>query len=189
VFTSSDLNDVVKMFSVFDEKSTYEPLEGKAFESESDALRGADALGQLNRQRKKFKLSPIHLMIIGTEVILAMLLAIGFIVLRPGQRLSARELPLDGLVEVGAYNTTMSFHDNSDLLRGTAAANDYWKKLLDGGGVVSLNTEWALEQGLQESATSPTDSSQSIYQIDVFHALHCLVSTSIQGSLVHLINL
>ncbi|KAL6821252.1 hypothetical protein V8C40DRAFT_280592 [Trichoderma camerunense] len=53
-------------------------------------------------------------------------------------------------------------------------ADKYWRDLLDSGGVISLNTEWARKQGLRPSAQSPTDPSQSIYQVDVFHALHCL---------------
>ncbi|KAM4066823.1 hypothetical protein HRG_000841 [Hirsutella rhossiliensis] len=70
----------------------------------------------------------------------------------------------------------MRFENNSHLLADSRQADDYWRLLLKSGGVVSLDTEWALGQGLRPSAQSPTDASQSIYQIDVFHALHCLNS-------------
>ncbi|OIW32361.1 hypothetical protein CONLIGDRAFT_678765 [Coniochaeta ligniaria NRRL 30616] len=68
----------------------------------------------------------------------------------------------------------MTFHNQSDLLRSSEEADVYWARLLESGGVVSLDTEWARHSGLRESATSPTDPSQSIYQVDIFHALHCM---------------
>ncbi|KAB5576586.1 hypothetical protein GE09DRAFT_1216278 [Coniochaeta sp. 2T2.1] len=68
----------------------------------------------------------------------------------------------------------MTFHNQSDLLRSSDEADMYWARLLESGGVVSLNTEWARQSGLRKSATSPTDPSQSIYQVDIFHALHCM---------------
>lgn len=135
-----------------------------------------------NRKRIPTKSSKyskiIHAVIICFELLLCAVLVAGFVILDNTRRsLSSGGSALDGLAKLGTYNTTMSFHNNSDLLRYTPEANHYWKELLDTGGVVSLNTKWALEQGLKPSHMSPSDSSQSIYQVDVFHALHCLVSS------------
>lgn len=125
-------------------------------------------------------LRTIHLTVLVLEVCLLGLLGAGFIMLNATRQNLLSDLAsssrLDGLHQLGAYNTTMSFHNNSELLLSSDDADVYWARLLESGGVVSLDTEWALDQGLQVSAESPTDSSQSIYQVDVFHALHCLVS-------------
>ena len=113
-----------------------------------------------------------HVILIGVELVLAAVLVVGAVL---GTSCQARK-HLDGLSELGLYNTTMRFDNHSHLLRDSSEAKQYWSDLLDSGGVLSLNTKWALQQGLRASAASPTDPSHSIYQLDVFHALHCLVS-------------
>ncbi|KAK5993601.1 Hydroxylase cctR-like protein [Cladobotryum mycophilum] len=126
--------------------------------------------------------SIFHIAIISFELILCAFLVAGFVFLKNARESLTERVPLDGLLDLGSYNTMMKFENNSYLHRDTEEGNTYWKNLLESGGVVSLNTEWAQEQGLRPSAMSPTDSSQSIYQIDVFHALHCL--NSIRQNLV-----
>lgn len=118
----------------------------------------------------------IHAAIISIEVVLCIVLLAGSICLDRTRQALSIGAPLDGLSQLGLYNTTMRFQNNSNLVGYTHEAAEYWRDLLDNGGVVSLNTEWAQEQGLRPSAESPTDSTQSIYQVDVYHALHCMVS-------------
>lgn len=48
-------------------------------------------------------------------------------------------------------------------------------------GIVALETEWALQNGYAPSRLHSEDPTKSIYQIDMFHALHCVV-----GSLMNL---
>lgn len=119
----------------------------------------------------------LHVVIIAIETILAAILILGYILV---SQTHSPKPALDGLLNLNSYTTSSKFHNNSHLLRGSHEANTYWKTLLNSGGVVSLDTKWALSQGLSESATSPTDSSKSIYQVDVFHALHCMVSYTLR---------
>lgn len=67
-----------------------------------------------------------------------------------------------------------------DLLRGELQTPNLYQKGLAnhyviGDGIVAVDTEWAIRQNLTPSAAHPENATQSIYQVDVFHALHCLV--------------
>ena len=44
-------------------------------------------------------------------------------------------------------------------------------------GVVSVPTQWALDLGLTTSLANPDQPDQSVYQVDMYHSLHCLVCT------------
>ena len=125
----------------------------------------------------------IHAGVIIVELLIASVLILGFIDLHKSPRLTTSGPMLDGLVALGDYNSTRVFSNHSHLLYGDSdEATGYWRHLIETGGVVSLDTVWALDQGLRPSHQSPTDSNQSIYQVDVFHALHCLVSDFINFS-------
>lgn len=51
-------------------------------------------------------------------------------------------------------------------------------------GVVSVPTRWALDQGFASSLENPDRPGHSVYQVDMYHSLHCLVSsTSRVGSI------
>ena len=117
-----------------------------------------------------------HISIITFELILAGIVLAGFMYHSKSCGIQKVGGSLDGLLDLGGYNTTMTFRNNSHLLRDTWEAKKYWNDALETAGVLSLDTQWAFDQGLRPSAVSPTDPSQSIYQVDVFHALHCLVS-------------
>ncbi|KAF3015041.1 hypothetical protein E8E14_010274 [Neopestalotiopsis sp. 37M] len=41
-------------------------------------------------------------------------------------------------------------------------------------GIVAIDTEWALVHGYAPSVQHPEDASKSIYQIDMFHSMHCI---------------
>ena len=158
------------MFSSLKQEAAYKPLSEEA---------DANTAEQRPRLLQRLLKSPstFHYAIIILELVLCLLLISGFIVLDVTRRSLGSRVSLDGLSQLGAYNTTLRFENGSHLLAGSSEADHYWGELLSSGGVVSLDTQWALAQGLRQSATSPTDSSQSIYQVDVFHALHCLVRT------------
>ncbi|UKZ83799.1 hypothetical protein TrVFT333_011612 [Trichoderma virens FT-333] len=131
-------------------------------------------LSLLEQSFRRF--SVIHASILLLEVILCALLVFGFVALDQTRRTLGSKISLDGLSQLGSYNTSMRFQNGSKHMADSQDAGEYWRDLLGSGGVISLNTEWARSQGLRPSAQSPTDPSQSIYQVDVFHALHCLNS-------------
>lgn len=126
--------------------------------------------------RRSGSSTAIHAGIVFLELVACAVLIAGFVVLDEARPLqgTGRGL-LDGLARLASYNSSMRFDNGSSLLADSRQADDYWRRLLESGGVVSLDTDWALRQGLRPSAQSPTDASRSIYQVDVFHALHCLV--------------
>lgn len=137
--------------------------------------------GRINQTLRELMLSNVtHVIIVALELLLFAFLVVGFVILSQARQSTYGKPELDGLSRLGEYNTTREFSNHSHLLLGDSdEANGYWRHLIESGGVVSLDTEWALDQGLRASHQSPTDPSQSIYQIDVFHALHCLVSDSL----------
>ena len=133
------------------------------------------------QHRKHDRLQPrtilIHTVIIVFELALAVLVVAGFLHNTRG----TTPFPSNALdiLELNEYNSTVLFTNNSHLLKDSREADLYWQDLLLSGGVVSLDTSWAKANGLRKSATSPSDESQSIYQVDVYHALHCLVCCGI----------
>ncbi|KAK4087746.1 hypothetical protein ACCO45_003878 [Purpureocillium lilacinum] len=162
------------MFQATKLEAEYKPLaEG---DGDSDTIDDGQ-VQRHNRTDARTRSSRLfHVGVIGLELVLCVLLTAGFIVLDQSRRSLGSKVSLDGLSDLWSYNTTMRFENNSHLLADTHHADRYWSDLLESAGVVSLNTEWAHHQGLTPSAQSPTDPTQSIYQVDVFHALHCLNS-------------
>lgn len=161
-------------------KATYKPLSEGEGEADADPVDKEALLPKVQsltilQQSKTRSIGFIHLAIVGSELVLLAILLAGYVGLKHGSQPSQDSL--DGLSYLTtSYNTTMTFHNQSHLLRASSEADSYWARLLESGGVVSLDTQWAHAQGLRKSAISPTDPSQSIYQVDVFHALHCMVS-------------
>jgi len=80
---------------------------------------------------------------------------------------------LDNYFELAQYNTTKHFFGNVSLVRPSTMADDFWDRIQRTDGIVTVPTEWAL-QYFTPSAPSPDDPAQSIYQVDVFHSIHCL---------------
>lgn len=172
-------------------KAVYSRLSGNEVNDVDDkgALLPKHCNPTQSRQKRSWTSSPaVHIAVIGSELVLLAILLVGYILLhsRTDGSVPADEA-LDGLLLLaGTYNTSMTFHNQSDLLRSSEEADVYWARLLESGGVVSLDTESARQSGLRESAISPTDPSQSIYQVDIFHALHCMVSHSHSASVRNL---
>lgn len=127
----------------------------------------------LSEAKSSLRYLGLHFLFITLELTLLAFLFAGFLMLQSQYTAVGG---MDGLTDLrDSANTTMVFRNQSHLLKaGSEEANNYWQKLLSSGGVISLDTKWAHSQGLRKSATSPTDETQSIYQVDVFHALHCL---------------
>lgn len=50
---------------------------------------------------------------------------------------------------------------------------------------MAIDTEWALVHGYAPSVQHPGDASKSIYQIDMFHSMHCVVSFHFSACCIH----
>jgi len=72
------------------------------------------------------------------------------------------------------YNKTTFFTENIDLMEKSDKADRFWSRIQATDGIVSVPTDWALELGFAPSRQSPENPEYSIYQVDVFHSLHCL---------------
>lgn len=89
------------------------------------------------------------------------------------------------------------FRDNETFKSATEDTKDlYWKGLFprefhnDGkvlsrcdfiigsGGIVSLSSEFVYQAGLPASSPNPNNDGEFVYNLGVFHQLHCLVSSN-----------
>lgn len=57
-------------------------------------------------------------------------------------------------------------------------SSELWNQLEIHTGFVALNKEWTDGKGLPRGDSFPWDDSKTIYVLNVFHILHCLVSES-----------
>lgn len=79
-----------------------------------------------------------------------------------------------------AFNVTRTFEvDRSELrlVANTSEAEEFWMGITRGrnNGLVSLPKAWADAQGLEQSGLA-TRPGETVFQVDAFHQLHCLVS-------------
>lgn len=82
-------------------------------------------------------------------------------------------LPLAGLKEGEVdvfWNQKGAYTDSDDDVR-----DRLWDSLDFDPGVVAVPKLWAAEKGLDEGATFPWDSSKSLYFVNAYHSLHCIV--------------
>ena len=59
---------------------------------------------------------------------------------------------------------------------GDSLADTYWDNLNVDAGIVSLPLDWAMEMGLPRAQPFPWDNTRSIYLLNGYHNVHCLVS-------------
>ncbi|KAF7538385.1 hypothetical protein G7054_g2960 [Neopestalotiopsis clavispora] len=72
------------------------------------------------------------------------------------------------------YNQTVHFTENVNLMRKSPESSKFWSDLQATSGIISVPTEWALGLGFSPSRESPETPGHSIYQLDMYHSLHCL---------------
>ncbi|RDW57827.1 hypothetical protein BP5796_12628 [Coleophoma crateriformis] len=81
---------------------------------------------------------------------------------------------LDTYFGLSEYNIIREFYGNANLTNKTAEADALFERIQNTDGIVALDTEWALQNGYAPSRLHPEDPTKSIYQIDMFHTLHCV---------------
>ncbi|KAH8658129.1 hypothetical protein BX600DRAFT_439298 [Xylariales sp. PMI_506] len=72
------------------------------------------------------------------------------------------------------YNQTVHFSENIAEMRKSENSTKFWNDLEATSGIVAVPTEWALSLGFAPSLASPEIDGHSIYQVDMYHSLHCL---------------
>ncbi|KAK0377256.1 hypothetical protein CLIM01_05406 [Colletotrichum limetticola] len=73
-----------------------------------------------------------------------------------------------------SYNSTEKLYDIVDAADRSPEADAFWHELQKTDGIVAVRSEWAKEKALPDTVSHPDDPASKIYQINVFHALHCL---------------
>ena len=76
-------------------------------------------------------------------------------------------------------DTTVTWEKQSDYSSDNMTlADERWKTLSADDGIVAMDREWAASKGLPPSEPIfPWDSSKSIYLLNGYHGIHCLVSS------------
>ncbi|XMA12778.1 hypothetical protein WAI453_005569 [Rhynchosporium graminicola] len=81
---------------------------------------------------------------------------------------------LEKYFDLYEYNSVREFFGDWKKMR----LNDESEKLLgqieETDGVVAIDTQWALSHGYATTFIHPYDNSKGIYQIDMFHSMHCI---------------
>ncbi|KUJ15245.1 uncharacterized protein LY89DRAFT_735374 [Mollisia scopiformis] len=72
------------------------------------------------------------------------------------------------------FDTVKDFYGDSSLMSRTAESDALFAHIQKTDGVVAIDTEWALKHNLSPSRLHPEDPTKSIYQIDMFHSMHCV---------------
>lgn len=154
--------------------STYAPVPGDDVESSTTSdLKYTGIPTERRATTRSHRLVAAHVIVICLELVLLVVIVAYSM---PTLDLHRPSSALSSLRKLTSNTVTRKFENGSQYLVDTDEADGYWRDLLATGGVVSMNTQAALASGLSPSYQSPSDLTQSIYQVDVFHALHCLVS-------------
>ncbi|TDZ32915.1 Phenylalanine aminomutase [Colletotrichum trifolii] len=83
---------------------------------------------------------------------------------------------LRGLVvsALEAYNTTKQAYDIIDAADRSEEATRFWTELRNYDGIVAIDDAFAEQLKLPPSVPHPDNPNTNIYQVNVFHSLHCL---------------
>jgi hypothetical protein len=56
-------------------------------------------------------------------------------------------------------------------------ASEAWENILPGHGVVAIERDYAVSKKLPETTILPESGGKSLYVIEAYHAMHCVVSS------------
>lgn len=70
----------------------------------------------------------------------------------------------------------MSVRDSPFLSPNTTRRDREWDRVNYDSGIVAVPKAWAAEKGLPMGSTFPWDASKTLYLLNSYHQLHCLVS-------------
>ncbi|KAJ0162521.1 Canalicular multispecific organic anion transporter 2 [Colletotrichum tanaceti] len=82
--------------------------------------------------------------------------------------------PLDDYFNLDEFNETRVYVNDETYDPGVISQQDPWDKIYLQYGIVSISDEWAVAHGFRPSAPTPGVTGEMVYQVDVFHNLHCL---------------
>ena len=88
-------------------------------------------------------------------------------------RLKSGALDLISTKNIQEYSWWSDYSDPHD----SEAVDQRWLEILPAHGIVAVNQQWVADKQLPKSLEHPQDPSKSVYIIDAYHQLHCLVCT------------
>ncbi|EPE24422.1 hypothetical protein GLAREA_08274 [Glarea lozoyensis ATCC 20868] len=127
-----------------------------------------------NKPRYRFQ----HFLLL--EVIHLVLLLGGFVLYSAARRnainsnIQPEARGLDTYFSLSEYSVVKEFYGDPNLVNTTAEAEALFDHIQTTDGIVALDTIWALKNGYAPSHAHPEDPTKSIYQIDMFHSMHCI---------------
>ncbi|KAL2061463.1 hypothetical protein VTL71DRAFT_6840 [Oculimacula yallundae] len=85
-----------------------------------------------------------------------------------------RKNELDTYFDLYSYNSHRSFYGDWKKMSPSIESDTLLAEIQESDGVVAIDTQWALQHGYSPSFVYPEDETKSIYQIDMFHSMHCV---------------
>ncbi|KAK2002103.1 hypothetical protein LX36DRAFT_627517 [Colletotrichum falcatum] len=79
-----------------------------------------------------------------------------------------------GYFALEQYNTTVKAYDIVDAADPSPEADRFWHDLRKTDGIVAVDGGWAQRVNLPSTVDHPHEPHLKLYQINVFHSLHCL---------------
>ncbi|KAK1959928.1 hypothetical protein LY78DRAFT_590623 [Colletotrichum sublineola] len=79
-----------------------------------------------------------------------------------------------GYFALGQFNTTEKAYDIVDAADPSPETDQFWHDLRKTDGIVAVDGDWAQRIHLPSTVDHPHEPHLKLYQINVFHSLHCL---------------
>ncbi|KAI1453923.1 hypothetical protein F4805DRAFT_354207 [Annulohypoxylon moriforme] len=81
---------------------------------------------------------------------------------------------LDDYQQLYNYNKSLAYIGDDGYSLEDYLSDKVWDKIYSEYGFVSISEEWASKHNIPISAPTPGTPGEMVYQVDVFHNLHCL---------------
>ncbi|KAJ5738045.1 hypothetical protein N7493_001200 [Penicillium malachiteum] len=97
-----------------------------------------------------------------------------FILIQPREK---HQHQLDEYGSLSQFNKSWDYSNHSTVgepHEGRIFYYETWEDMASHHGLVSVTEEWAAQHGLPPSAPTPDTPGELVYQMDGFHAMHCL---------------
>ncbi|KAK1590318.1 uncharacterized protein LY79DRAFT_590519 [Colletotrichum navitas] len=115
----------------------------------------------------------LALMFCGLQLLLLVFGGLVFYSLRADERTSETMDP-HGYFALERYNATDKAYDIVDAADPSPEADQFWHELRNADGIVAVDGGWAKRANLPPTVDHPHEPHLKLYQINVFHSLHCL---------------
>ncbi|KAI0886930.1 uncharacterized protein GGS22DRAFT_119165 [Annulohypoxylon maeteangense] len=138
-------------------------------EENDDSRLGARKAKWLNSRKRP---AQICLWLFLLECANALLFVGGAIILTRSRRPTPHDL--DDYQQLHRFNKSSGYVSDDKWDLQDFLSDAVWDRIYLEYGFVSINEDWASDHGIPVSAPTPETPGEMVYQLDVFHNLHCL---------------